>query len=120
MSLTLYLHPLSSFCQKTLIALYENAIPFEPRIIRLEDAASRAELTALWPLAKFPVLKDARKNGETRVVPETSVIIEYLQQYFPGKTKLIPDDFEVAWKAKLADRFYDLYVNLPVGKIVTD
>jgi glutathione S-transferase len=120
MALTLLMHPLSSFCQKTKIALYENDIPFEPKVIRLEDAASRSELTALWPITKFPVLKDERKNGETRIVPETSVIIEYLQHYYPGKTKLIPDDFEIAWKAKLADRMYDLYVSAQVTKIVTD
>jgi glutathione S-transferase len=29
-SLKLYFHPFSSYCQKALIALYENAIPFEP------------------------------------------------------------------------------------------
>jgi glutathione S-transferase len=120
MALTLLLHPLSSFCQKTKIALYENDIPFESKVIHLEDAASRGELTAVWPFTKFPVLKDERKNGETRIVPETSVIIEYLQHYYPGKSKLIPDDFEIAWRAKLADRMFDLYVNVPVGKIVSD
>lgn len=120
MSLTLLMHPLSSFCQKTLIALYENDIPFETKVIHLEDAASRSELTALWPLGKFPVLKDEQQNRETRIVPETSVIIEYLQHYYPGKSKLISDDFEIRSKAQLADRIYDLYVNVPVGKIVTD
>jgi glutathione S-transferase len=29
MPLKLYFHPLSSFCQKVLIALYENGTPFE-------------------------------------------------------------------------------------------
>lgn len=120
MSLTLLMHPLSSFCQKTLIALYENDIPFETKVIHLEDPASRSELTALWPLGKFPVLKDEQQNRETRIVPETSVIIEYLQHYYPGKSKLISDDFEIRSKAQLADRIYDLYVNVPVGRIVTD
>jgi glutathione S-transferase len=41
MSLTLYFHPLSSFCQKVLIALYENDTPFEPHIVDLGDDASR-------------------------------------------------------------------------------
>ena len=37
MSLKLYFHPLSSFCQKVLIALYENGTPFEPHILNLGD-----------------------------------------------------------------------------------
>lgn len=50
----LYAHPFSSYCQKVLIALYENATPFEYR--SLEDPAANAELAALWPLKRFPVL----------------------------------------------------------------
>ena len=42
MSLTLYLHPLSSYCHKALIALYENATPFEPHVVNLGDATERA------------------------------------------------------------------------------
>jgi glutathione S-transferase len=30
MSLKLYFHPLSSFCQKALVALYENDTPSSP------------------------------------------------------------------------------------------
>ncbi len=36
MSLTLHYHPLSSFCWKVLIGLYENDTPFEKRV--LEEA----------------------------------------------------------------------------------
>jgi len=35
MALKLYFHPLSSFCQKALTALYENGTPFEPIIVDL-------------------------------------------------------------------------------------
>ncbi len=47
MSLRLYFHPLSSFCQKVLIALYENDTPFElrmlaPECIRHERAVREA------------------------------------------------------------------------------
>jgi glutathione S-transferase len=54
MSLTLYYHPLSSFCHKVLIALYEHGTGFEKRIIDLGSDADRAELRTLWPLCKFP------------------------------------------------------------------
>src|SRR6476660_4246454 len=58
MSLTLYFHPLASYCWKALIALYENDTPFEPHIVNLADEASRTELFRIWPIGKFPVLRD--------------------------------------------------------------
>jgi glutathione S-transferase len=117
MSLTLYFHPLSSFCQKPLIALYENDTPFTPRIVDLGDAASSAEMKTLWPLGKFPVLRD---DALGRTIPEASIIIEHLAQHYPGKTRLVPADPDLAIATRLRDRFDDLYVNTPIGKIVTD
>jgi glutathione S-transferase len=117
MSLQLYMHPLSSYCHKALIALYENDTPFEPVSIDLGDEASRGKLVKLWPLAKFPVLRD---NARDRTVPESTVIIEYLDQYYPGKSPLIPKDPELAWQTRLQDRFFDNYVHTPMQKIVAD
>jgi glutathione S-transferase len=115
MALTFYYHPLSSYCQKALIALYENATQFEPLQIDLRDPASRVKLTDLWPIGKFPLLKD----GDT-AVPESSVIIEYLDQHYPGAVRLIPADPQAAWQVRLRDRFFDFYVNDAMGKIVVD
>jgi glutathione S-transferase len=117
MSLKLYFHPLSSFCQKALIALYENDTPFEPHIVNLGDATSRAEFLEVWPIGKFPVIRDEAKS---RTVPESSIIIEYLAQHYPGKTQLIPADADLAWQTRLSDRFYDLYVHEPMQKVVGD
>jgi glutathione S-transferase len=117
MSLTLYFHPLSSFCQKVLIALYENGTPFEPRIVDLADETSRAAFLKVWPIGKFPVLRDEAKD---RTIPESSIIIEYLAQHYPGRTDLVPADAELAREGRMRDRFYDLYVNVPMQKIVTD
>jgi glutathione S-transferase len=117
MSLKLYFHPLSSFCQKALIAFYENEMPFEPHIVDLADQTSSAEFKKIWPIGKFPVLRDDAKD---RTVPESSIIIEYLAQHYPGKTQLIPADADLARQTRMRDRFYDLYVNVPMGKIVTD
>ena len=50
MTLKLYFHPLSSFCQKVLIALYENATPFEPVMVNLGEEASRAAFLKTWPI----------------------------------------------------------------------
>jgi glutathione S-transferase len=117
MSLELYFHPLSSFCQKALIAFYENDTPFKPKIVDLADEASSAELKRIWPIGKFPVLRDETRD---RTVPESSIIIEYLAQHYPGRVQLVPADAELARQARLRDRFYDLYVNAPMQKVVTD
>ena len=117
MSLKLHFHPLSSFCQKALIALYENDIPFEPHVVNLFDEADNAAFKKLWPIGKFPVLRDEARD---RTVPESSIIIEYLAQHYPGRSKLVPADAELARRTRLSDRFHDLYVNVPVGKVVTD
>ncbi|WP_029077563.1 glutathione S-transferase family protein [Bradyrhizobium sp. th.b2] len=117
MSLTLHYHPLSSFCWKALVALYENGALFTPNLVNLGDAAQRAALLALWPIGRFPVLRDETR-GET--VPESSIVIEYLDRHYPGAVALIPEDQELALQTRLRDRFLDLYVHLPMQRIVGD
>jgi glutathione S-transferase len=117
MSLKLYFHPLSSFCWKALIALYENGSPFTPVSVDLSSETERAALVKLWPVGKFPVLRD---DATDRTIPETSIIIEYLDSQYPGRTRLIPADARLALQTRLRDRFYDLYVHLPMQKIVGD
>ncbi len=117
MSLKLYFHPLSSFCWKVLIALYENDTPFTPQAVNLGDASERAALLKLWPIGKFPVLRD---DASDRTIPESSIIVEYLDVCYPGRTRFIPADAKLALQTRLRDRFYDLYVHLPVQKIVDD
>src|SRR5262245_7087078 len=117
MTLKLYFHPLSSFCQKALTALYENNTPFEPVIVDFFDESSAAAFKKIWPIAKIPVLRDEARD---RTVPESSIIIEYLAQHYPGKSKLVPADADLARQTRLRDRFFDLYVNVPMQKVVTD
>jgi glutathione S-transferase len=117
MSLTLYYHPLASFCWKVLIALYENDTPFKPHLVDLGDPVSSAAFKAIWPIGKFPVLRD---DARDQTIPETSIIIEYLAQYYPGATELVPPDADLARQTRLWDRFYDLYVSEPMQKIVGD
>src|SRR6267154_340659 len=117
MSLTLHFHPLASYCHKALIALYENATPFTSNLVNLGDERERAALLKLWPIGKFPVLRD---NARNETVPESTVIIEYLDRHYPGRTQFIPGDADRAWQTRLRDRFYDLYVHEPMQKIVGD
>lgn len=117
MSLKLYFHPLSSFCQKGLIAFYENDTPFEGNVVDLADAAQRADFKKIWPIGKFPVVRDEARD---RIVPESSIIIEYLDQHYPGGTRFLPEDQDHARRTRMRDRFYDLHVQLPMQKIVGD
>ena len=109
----LYAHPFSSYCQKVLVALYENATAFEYR--NLEDPAHGARLEALWPIRRFPVLVD-----DGRTVPEASTIIEHLQLHHPGPVRLLPGDPRAALQVRMLDRFFDNYVARPQQKIVFD
>jgi glutathione S-transferase len=115
MSLTLHFHPLSSYCHKVLIALYENGTPFEPRIVNLMDPADAAAFKKLWPCGQFPVLQDG-----DHMVPESSVIIEHLDRHHPGRTRFIPADPELAALVRLKDRFYDLQLHVHMQKAVGD
>jgi glutathione S-transferase len=109
MTLKLYGHPFSSYCQKVLIALYENGTPFEFRILAPGDQQAAAELAALWPFKKMPVLVDG-----DRTVVETSIIIEHLGLRYPGPVRLIPGDAQAALEVRMMDRFFDLYVMTPM------
>lgn len=117
MTLKLYFHPLASFCWKVLIALYENDTPFEPHIVDLADQTSSAEFKKIWPIGKFPVLRDDARDA---TIPESSIIIEYLAQHYPGRSELLPTDGDLARQTRLRDRFFDLYVHEPMQKIVID
>src|SRR6187401_2318544 len=108
---TLFAHPFSSYCQKVLIALYENATPFDLRL--LADAEAMAELAALWPLQRFPVLRDA---GQT--VLEASIIIEHLALHHPGPVRLIPEGPRAALEVRMLDRCFDNYVMTPMQAVV--
>jgi len=113
LTLKLYAHPFSSYCQKVLIALYENDTPFEYRL--LADEGVMAELAALWPLKKMPVLVD-----EDRTVVEATIIIEHLCLHHPGPVRLIAQNPRYALDARMLDRFFDNYVMTPMQKIVAD
>jgi glutathione S-transferase len=117
MSLTLHFHPLASYCHKALMALYENDTPFTPKLVDLGNEAERTALLQLWPIGKFPVLRDQARD---QTIPESSIIIEYLDRHHPGRIRFIPDDADLAWLTRLRDRFYDLYVHEPMQKIVLD
>lgn len=117
MALTLYYHPLSSFCHKVLIALYEKETPFAGHILNLGDPDARAKFFGMSPLGKIPVLHDDMRD---RTIPETSIIIEYLEQHYAGSIALLPREPDARLESRLWDRFFDLYVQVPMQKVVGD
>lgn len=115
MPLKLYAHPFSSYCQKALTALYENGTPFEFRELGPDHPEAGAELAALWPLTRFPVLEDGG-----RAVIEATIVIEYLHLHYPGPVRLLPEDPKAALGVRFLDRFFDNYIMTPMQKVVFD
>jgi glutathione S-transferase len=115
MSLALYAHPFSSYCQKVLIALYENGTPFELRVLAPGHEREMEEHRAWWPLGKFPLLVD-----DGRAIAEATIIVEHLEIYHPGPVPLLPREREAALEVRTMDRLFDNYVMSPMQKIVSD
>ena len=110
----LYAHPFSSYSQKALVALYEHEVPFEYR--NLEEPTAQAELAALWPMRRFPVLVH-----DGRTILEATCVVEYVDLHFRGdRPRLIPDDRDAALQVRMLDRFFDNYISTPQQKCVFD
>jgi len=111
----LFAHPFASYCQKALIALYENATPFTFRLLDKSDPTSYAEFAEFWPLKRFPLLVDRGRS-----VAEATIIVEHLAIYHPGPVRLIPAEPAAGLEARFLDRFFDNYIQTPMQKIVGD
>lgn len=111
--LTLYGHPISSYTWKVLTALYENGTPFDAITV---DQNTYADFIAKWPMGKFPILLDSDRDA---MITETSVIIEYLDAFYPGSTRFIPKVVAAALEVRRWDRVFD-HLNVTMSKIVVD
>lgn len=109
----LYAHPFASYCQKVLIALYENATPFTFKLVATPEDFD--ELGKLWPFRQFPVLVD----GDATLI-EATIVIEYLDTFRRGATRFVPDDAKAALDVRFMDRFFDNYVHTPMQAVVYD
>ncbi len=116
--MNLYYSILSPYGQKVLIALYEKGIAFTPVNVNLSDPADKAAYQKIYPLGKVPLLTDESKE---LFIPESTIIIEFLENEFPGQgTQLIPDDKVAARRVRFKDRMSDLYVNMSISTIFFD
>lgn len=115
MTLELFAHPFSSYCQKVLIALREKGLDFELRLLEPGQADTQAEFARLWPLQRMPLLR----AGET-VLMESTLIIEWLDLQHPDTPRLLPADPQAALPVRLFDRLFDQYLMTPMQKLVFD
>ena len=115
MTLQLFAHPFSSYCQKALIAFYENDIPFTFRMLSSDEPENGEEFARNWPIKRFPILLDAG-----RTILEATSIIEHLEANYAGPVRLIPEDPRAAVEVRMLDRVFDNYVMTPQGKCVFD
>lgn len=113
MTLELYGHPFSSYTWKAKIALYENDTPFTFHDVG--EANNGAALARHWPPGKFPLL--VTDDGP---VMESSIVIEYLDRHYPGRTRFIPQDPDRALEMRMLDRVFDDHVMTPVQAIVSE
>jgi glutathione S-transferase len=117
----LYFNPVSSYSQKVLVALYELEIPFEPIVVQLKNTQARENFLKVSPFGKVPVL--VTNKGDTLL--ESSIIIDYLDEHAfrklgkqaPSGKRLIPDDPLLARRVRFYDRFFDWYLNEPIGLV---
>ena len=109
----LYYNPMSTYSQKVLMAFYEKDVAFEPMLVDLMNPEKKAEYKKIYPFGKAPCL--VRSDGW--MIPESSIIIEYLEGAFSTGTKLIPEDKDLARQTRFFDRMADLYVNDSVGTL---
>ncbi|KCZ90035.1 glutathione S-transferase family protein [Hyphomonas johnsonii] len=112
MTLTLYYHPFSSYCQKAVTALYEKGLAFEGKLIDGSEPVM-SEFKALWPVGKMPLLVD-----DGRTVFEATAIVEYLDARFPETARMIPADPLVAVDVRMWERFFDNYIAYPQFRLL--
>ncbi|QSX37206.1 glutathione S-transferase family protein [Shewanella sedimentimangrovi] len=103
----LFYHPLSRYSQKVLLGLYEKQANFFPRVVELRDPVQRAEFAQIYPPCKLPLLK----TSDGLLLPESSIIIEYLDRQVRGGTRLLPDMPSVNLRVRLWDRLIDNDLN---------
>jgi glutathione S-transferase len=111
----LYYNPLSTYSQKVLIAFNEKGLAYEPEIVNLMSPDGRAAYEKVNPICKVPFLK---ASGDW-VVPESTTIIEYLEDKFPKTPRLIPAaGGDAARQVRFMDRMADLYFNDPIVELL--
>ena len=111
----LYYNPLSTYSQKVMIAFNEKDIAYDGEVVDLMTPEGRAAYEQIYPIGKLPFLKPS----DDWQVPESTAIIEYLDDNFAQTPRLIPaGGGDAARQVRLMDRMADLYFNDPVTELL--
>ena len=110
----LYYFPLSTYSQKVLVALHEKEAQFESEQVRLFDEAVRERYREIYPLGRIPLLV----LDDGHLIPESSIIIEYLDTKFAGGPRLIPSAPDESRQTRFHDRMLDLYLNDSIASLL--
>lgn len=118
----LFYYPLSTYCQKVLLAFYEKDLSFSPEIIDMMNEQSRAHYEGTYAIGRVPLLQlqhsDKGELEDNHIIPESSIIIEYLDQQYPDTVQLIPESPDKARAVRFMDRMADLYLNDPISGLI--
>ncbi|MGI2258518.1 glutathione S-transferase family protein [Shewanella sp. GXUN23E] len=109
----LYYFPLGRHSQKVLIALYEKQVNFFPRVTDLRIPGVRENYLTHYPHGKLPLL--CASDGH--VLPESSIIIDYLDNSVDSGTRLLPINHNLELQVRLFDRLIDNDLNLPLSQL---
>ena len=111
----LYYFPLSTYSQKVMIAFNEKGISYEPELVDLTSPEGREAYAKINPIGKVPFLKPS----DDWMVPESTSIIEYLEDKFPETPRLIPaSGGDAARQVRFMDRMSDLYYNDQITELL--
>jgi glutathione S-transferase len=111
----LFYSPLSTYSHKAILAFHEKGIAYTPELVDLASQEARAAFEKVNPTGKVPFL--LMDNGWQ--VPESTSIIEYLEEEFPDTPRLIPTTGPgSARQVRFMDRTADLYFNEPITELV--
>jgi glutathione S-transferase len=104
----LYNMNLSNFASKCRIAIYEKNAKVDIVPIPGGDLKS-PEYLKIYPLGKTPALQ----TDDGRVIGESEIINEYLEEKFPTPP-LLPQSAEERARTRTFTRFHDLYLEPPL------
>jgi glutathione S-transferase len=100
----LYCNRLSVFSHKAKMAFFEKDVTFNEVQVDMFNPEALKQYREVYPLGKLPCLKTP-----TGLIPESTAIIEWLDQYYQVPM-LIPANPDDARQVRLKDRLADLYV----------
>jgi glutathione S-transferase len=98
--ITLYDAARCPFCARVRIVLAEKGVPYEP--VEIDLANRPSWLYEKNPAGKVPVVEE-----DTLVLPESEVIMEYLEERYPEPALLPSDPAQRALERLRIDRFDD-------------